>query len=155
MLILGNHGSEIGPGKAVFNCRDYKTLDIDNGDYAIDLTGDTSFLNQKWDTVFNLGTIEHIWDAHRAYCNAIQMVKVGGYFINHAPVGVDFVDHGIHLTSPAALLSFFKINGFEIIDHFNSDNVIQWIVAKKLEHRTSFLAPQQVWTNGWKPETIS
>lgn len=154
LLMLGNHGSEIGPGQAVFECEEYRTLDLDGGDYNVDLTKNTEKLDLQWDTVFNLGTIEHIWDIHSAYCNAARMVKVGGYFINVAPVGVDFIDHGIHLTSADALMLFFTLNGFDMLEYWTSDNVNLWFVAKKKFHITRFTCPQQVWTNGYKPVKI-
>lgn len=150
MLMIGNQLSEIGPGQDVFNVSEYKTLDPDNGDYPLDLTGDLSHMDQKWDVVFNLGTIEHIWDIHKAYCNAARLVKVGGIFIGHTPVepiGAAYAHHGIHCTSSKAILRFFELNGFMPIEHWHSVDTILWHVAIKTRHVTEFKVPMQLWDN--------
>lgn len=147
MLMLGNQDTEVGPPKDFFQCEEYKTLDPDRGDFPLDIQEDLSHMDQMWDTVFNLGTLEHVWDAHRAYSNSARMVRVGGYFIGHAPVE-NYNNHGIHVTNSKAILDFFNINGFETIDSWKSDSVLLWHVAKKITHQTEFERPQQVWTNG-------
>jgi len=147
MLMLGRQDSEIGDAQTVFGSTEYKTLDLDNGDYNVDLQDDLSHMDQQWDTVFNLGTIEHVWDAHKAYSNAARMVKVGGYFIGHAPVE-NYNNHGIHVTNADAILSFFKLNGFEIVETWKSDSTLLWHVARKISHQTLFTPPQQVFTWG-------
>ena len=66
-LMLGNQATNmtISP-KEYFKVNDYKTIDPDGGDYN-DLTSDLTSLHETFETVFNLGTIEHIWDAHAAW----------------------------------------------------------------------------------------
>lgn len=153
MLMLGNQDSNVGPEKEFFQCEEYKTLDPDRGDFPIDIQGDLSSMDQMWDTVFNLGTLEHVWDVHKAYSNSARMVKVGGYFIGHAPVE-NYNNHGIHVTHSEAILKFFSINGFEIIDSWKSDSVLLWHIAKKITHQTEFIRPQQVWSNGTPQKLI-
>lgn len=147
MLMLGNQYSNVGSATEIFPCTEYKTLDPDGGDFQLDIQSDLSNMDQMWDTVFNLGTLEHVWDAHKAYSNSARMVKVGGYFIGHAPVE-NYNNHGIHVTNAEAILKFFSINGFEIIDSWKSDSVLLWHVAKKITHQTEFIRPQQVWIDG-------
>lgn len=147
MLMLGNQYTKIGPAKEFFNLNEYKTLDPDNGDYTLDIQSDLSSMNEYWDIVFNLGTLEHVWDIHTAYCNSAKMIKVGGLFIGHAPVEY-YDNHGIHVTNSNAILRFFSINGFEIVDYWKSDSTILWHIAKKITHQTDFIRPQQVWIDG-------
>ena len=94
--------------KEYFKVNDYKTIDPDGGDYN-DLTSDLTSLHQTFETVFNLGTIEHIWDAHAAWSNALKLVKVGGYFVGVSPVH-GYWRHGIHVTDPVAITTFIKKN---------------------------------------------
>jgi len=147
MLMLGNQYTNVGPATELFPCTEYKTLDPDGGDFPLDIQGDLSSMDEMWDTVFNLGTLEHVWDVHKAYGNAARMIKVGGYFIGHAPVE-NYNNHGIHVTNSEAILRFFSINGFEIVDSWKSDSVLLWHVAKKITHQTEFIRPQQVWIDG-------
>lgn len=147
MLMLGNQYTKVGPAAELFELKEYKTLDPDGGDYAIDVQSDLSFMDQQWDVVFNLGTIEHVWDVHQAYSNSARLVKVDGYYIGHAPVE-NYNNHGIHVTNASAILKFFEMNGFELVEHWTSDSTILWHVARKVKHVTEFARPQQVWIDG-------
>ena len=149
--MLGNQYNHTGKNpNELFKTIEYKTLDPDRGDYLNDIQSDLSFMDQQWDCVFNLGTLEHVWDIHSAYSNAAKLVKVGGYFIGHTPIK-DHYDHGVHLTNYKAILKFFEINGFENLSHWETkthQGVVMWHIAKKLAHQLEFNRPQQVWING-------
>ena len=164
MLMLGNQEDRLNLGKELFeNAWPYKTLDPDNGDFKFDLTSKEviPFFN-TFSTVYNLGTLEHIWDVHKAYVNASKMVRLGGYFVGHSPVGC-YENHGIHISDWKFILNFFQINGFEIICNWLSDkngndinqvtrgggNIILWFACKKTKIM-EFQAPQQIFLNGIK-----
>lgn len=147
MLMLGRQESTIGDPAALFGCAEYRTLDPDRGDYPLDLCGDLADQHQKWDVVFNLGTIEHIWDVHRAYSNAASLVRIGGYFLGHAPVRY-YDSHGIHVTSAAAIMRFFAVNGFEHVEHWLTGRVLLWHVEKKMAHQDLYQSPQQIYNHG-------
>jgi hypothetical protein len=34
------------------------------------------------------------------------------------------------------------------VESWKSDSVLLWHVARKIEHKTDFVRPQQVWING-------
>lgn len=161
MLVLGNQESEVGNPKDFFNVESYKTLDLDNGDYRLDLTKEIDDFAESFDVVFNIGTLEHIWDVQAAYSNAARLVKVGGHFISIGPVA-GWENHGIHVTSSWAILSFFRKNGFEIIDDFLVDrkqtivnfgkkdkgrDIELWFAAKKISSVETFLPPSHVYDN--------
>jgi len=147
MLMLGHQLSELGDPKELFECTEYSTLDPDCGNYKLDLNSDLGFLDHKFDIVFNLGTIEHVWNVHQAYCNAARMVKVNGFFIGHAPVE-NWPNHGMHVTTADAIIRFLELNSFKVLETWKSDNVIHWVIAKKLLHITNFSIPQQIWDSG-------
>jgi len=156
MLMIGNQESTVGDLKTFFGVDSYKTLDPDGGDFTNDLTGDMSAFDQKYDCVMDVGTLEHIWDIHTAFCNAIKMVKVGGYFLGvHATAYA--VGHGVHVTESWAILSFLEKNGFEQLDAFHTDDadmrgsahhVNLWSAHRKVKHvADDFQVPLQIYDN--------
>ncbi len=164
MLMLGNQEDGLDLGKELFgNAYPYKTLDPDGGNFKFDLTSNEVItLFNTFSTVYNLGTLEHIWDVHKAYVNASKMVKLGGHFVGHSPVG-GYEGHGVHISDWRFILNFFEINGFEITCNWfsnkegyevdqvvrNCGNIILWFAAKRIKV-VEFQAPQQVFLNGIK-----
>lgn len=166
-LMLGNQDTnmDISP-QEYFDVSIYKTIDPDGGDY-IDLTANLKELYNSFGTVFNLGTIEHIWDAHAAWSNALRLVKVGGYFVGVSPIH-GYYRHGIHITDPVAILTFLQKNKFEVLDHYIShkkgwaintieeamnskratNDILLWYAAQKIEHLENLSPPTQIWNNG-------
>jgi hypothetical protein len=152
-----------------FPC-DYKTLDLDGGDFEIDLGEKPGCGYDRdhlagWQTVFNLGTLEHVWDAHQAYVNAASMVKLGGYFIGQAPVA-GWEDHGVHITDWAMINKFFLENGFAIYEQWfttqagnvceapkrnGGKSILSWIVMKRTQLNAGWKKPSQVYAKGVKP----
>jgi len=142
MLMLGATGSAVPEypeardyfGKWVGS--EYQDLDLDGGDLRLDLNTDIG-LSQTHGCVFNLGTIEHVWNAHVAWSNALRAVKVGGYFLSHGPLN-GWVNHGLHMTSEPAIRAFITKNGFEIVARFTSkwktQGEVLWLAAHKLRH---------------------
>lgn len=166
-LMLGNQATNMSVSpKDYFKVEEYKTIDPDGGDYK-DLTGNLSNLYNSFGTVFNLGTLEHIWDVHTAWSNALKLVRVGGYFIGVSPV-YGYYRHGIHVTDPVAISSFLSKNGFQIIDSYlshkkgwpinsieeasegkhGSNDVLFWYVARKNNHLEVLTPVTQIWENG-------
>ncbi len=162
-LMLGNQECRLEGTTAqeFFGVDDYTTLDPDGGDIQTDLTQWTP--DREYQTVFNLGTIEHIWDVHRTFSVAASAVAVGGYFIHHAPCG-GYEGHGIHVTDWYTARDFFGLNGFEIeaiwfsrqdgsaLDCITRDQGAQifWMVATKTRDADVYLAPQQTFKAGRK-----
>lgn len=159
MLMLGNQDDRTGEAESLFG--KYQTLDPDGGDIHADLAGDLSEYHGAFATVYNLGTIEHLWDCHRAYSNAARLVRLGGHFVGHSPVA-GYEQHGVHVTAPEFILGFFRLNGFEIIAHWFSDkngrevarvergggNVLLWFAARKIAAVEFFQPPQQRFVGG-------
>jgi SAM-dependent methyltransferase len=149
MLMLGATESKI-PGYPTgrdwfrqFVGEEYDELDLCDGDLRLDLNADLGMLSGKYTSVFNLGTIEHVWDAHRAWCNTLRAVEPGGWFLSHTPVagwcdGLGYLDHGLHLTLRPAILEFVELNGFVIVDQWDTKwrnrGRIMWLRAMKTEH---------------------
>ena len=153
MLMLGNQywpvGGDVAQHDQLYGTISYETLDMDGGDIQRDLDTDLSDLSEKWGVVNNIGTLEHVWNQHRAYSNAALMVKTGGYYLGHHPV-TGFAGHGIHITDHRAIRRFFELNGFEVQDDWmqsRGEGSIYWIIAQKMVHVTDFSCPKQIWSN--------
>ena len=134
----------------------YEDLDLDGGTLPLDLNADLGALAQRYATVFNLGTLEHVWNAHQAWVNALRAVKVGGHLLSHGPAN-GWVNHGIHQTNPAAIVVFVEKNGFEIVDQWLSkwrnQGDILWFIARKIRHIervADYEPPMQIYEAGTK-----
>ena len=139
----------------LYGVSEYITLDPDGGSFDLDLNDDLYQLRNRYETVFNLGTIEHVWDAHTAWANALRAVKIDGHFVTVTPVqGWD--GHGIHITDLNAIRAFVESNGFEIVDAWavvEPRGVNYWLAAKKLRHVdeiSAYKRPQQRYAGGKK-----
>ncbi len=180
MLMLGR---QTNTARYVFPC-EYKTLDPDGGDFEMDLGAPRVELpfdspafdspinemdrhTEAWQTVFNIGTLEHVWDAHAAFCNAASMVRRNGYFLGQFPVA-GWEGHGIHVTDWKMIVAFFDLNGFEIEQRFwttqagnpcdeprrnGGKSVLFWMAARRVMLASSYKwqKPSQVYKKGVKP----
>lgn len=71
-------------------------------------------LHSKFDTVLDLGTLEHVFNFPVALSSAMRMVKPGGHLII-ATVGNNFTGHGFYQFSPELFFRALSAeNGFEI-----------------------------------------
>jgi SAM-dependent methyltransferase len=72
-------------------------------------------LIQKFDTVIDGGTLEHVFNFPQAIKNCMEMLKTGGHFISITPVN-NFMGHGFYQLSPEL---FFRVlseeNGFKML----------------------------------------
>ena len=155
MLMLGSQECQFGDPKDFFGVKSYQTVDLNGkADITRDLTGDWSDMAQQFGTVFNLGTIEHVWDTHRAFCNTAAAVRPGGFYISAFPAE-GYAGHGIHVIDPKYINQFFTLNGFDhkmswIEDDSGRNGMvglhrIAWTVHQKLLHVDEFRCPTQIW----------
>jgi hypothetical protein len=74
---------------------------------------DTNLI-QKYDTVLDLGTLEHIYHINNAFVNLSKLCKVGGQIIHILP-GNGQCGHGFWQFSPEVFFSLYsEVNGYEI-----------------------------------------
>ncbi|MEK6891391.1 MAG: hypothetical protein AABX03_04615 [Nanoarchaeota archaeon] len=112
---------------------------------------------EKYNTVIDIGSLEHIFDTKQAMENCLRMVKVNGFYFLHTPVNGYFKD-GFHTFNPDAIIGALKSNGFQIIyekygtlrgkeikNPAYGRDVNLWIVARKLKKIDKFNIPQQEW----------
>lgn len=112
----------------------------------------------KYEVVFDMGSIEHVFDTKQCLENYFRLVKKGGLLAIVTAVN-GYLGHGLHVFNPDLLEQALKLNGFDIVyqkyvtstgielDSPNpKKNVLIWIVAKKRKEVRPFVVPQQ---EGW------
>lgn len=73
-----------------------------------------SDLRNKIGVVYDGGTMEHVFNLPQAYKNAMEMVRVGGWFAQ-CTVANNYVGHGFWQVSPETIFRCFTPeNGFEL-----------------------------------------
>ena len=85
-------------------------------DFLIDLNCpivDTT-LHQRFDTIVDVGTLEHVFNVAVALRNICLMLKDGGNIVLILPCSIA-IDHGFFSYSPTLFFDYFCANGFENI----------------------------------------
>ena len=71
-------------------------------------------LNQRFSVVYDGGTIEHIFNVPQALKNCMEMVQVGGHFLQ-VNIANNYMGHGFWQFSPELLFRVFSpANGYEV-----------------------------------------
>ncbi|MFH1758975.1 MAG: hypothetical protein ABH822_00225 [Patescibacteria group bacterium] len=110
---------------------------------------------EKYHTLIDIGSLEHVFDTKQCLENCMRMIKVGGYYFLHTPVN-GWLYHGFHTFNPHFIIDAFKQNNFNIkylkyssqrgipIKTPDQDsNAIIWIVGQKTVSIKQFQIPQQ------------
>ncbi|MEQ1763883.1 MAG: hypothetical protein ABL984_12160 [Pyrinomonadaceae bacterium] len=97
----------------------------------------------SYTTVFDGGTLEHVFNYPTALKNCMEMIVEGGHFLGISPVN-NFPGHGFYQFSPELFFRIFSVEqGFEILDMIFVEDYSDapWYrVAdpKSLGHRVTF-----------------
>jgi hypothetical protein len=139
-----------------------KTMDLfdDRSDFQHDMNYVIPpDLKGQFNTVMDIGCVEHIFDTRQALWNLFDLVKVGGHlFIQTVCNG--YYKHGLHTFNPECLLKAIELNGFSFkYVNFSTPDGIQikdpkivcdaliWIVVRKEKNIKEYTIPQQ---GGWE-----
>jgi SAM-dependent methyltransferase len=90
-------------------------------------------LHQKYDTVLDMGTLEHVYDAPQAFRNCSQLCKRGGQILHVLPAN-NFCGHGLWQFSPELFFSLYcERNGYSDTEVFIADlrNTAKWYRVKE------------------------
>jgi hypothetical protein len=83
-------------------------------------------LKEKFSTVVDGGTLEHIFNYPVAIKNCMEMVKIGGHLILMTPAN-NYFGHGFYQFSPELFFSLLsEQNGFEDTQVFQQNDSLQW-----------------------------
>lgn len=119
---------------ALLGAQHYEDIDIDpSGGCTIthDLNNPvpTEF-HERYDFVFEHGTLEHVFDIKTALSNVAHMTKVGGYVCHISPL--NFINHGFYNFSLNIFNDFYGLNGFSDFHY--------WV----LRYKRDYLSDQHV-----------
>lgn len=71
-------------------------------------------MKEKFSVVFDGGSLEHIFNTSQSFKNCMEMVEVGGHFIQVTPAN-NFLGHGFWQFSPELIFRIFSdSNGFKV-----------------------------------------
>jgi hypothetical protein len=133
---------------------------LDHFDPAADLRYDLNLPvpeheHERYRTVYDVGTIEHVFDTRQCFESCARMVAVGGHYFIHTPVK-GYFGHGLHTFSPRILVEALKANGFEIVYRQfcskrgerlhaagEADDTLLWVVGRKTTSIRELRVPQQ------------
>lgn len=91
-----------------------KVVELDyydpRADWHLNLNDDLGTFFEKFDLVFDIGTLEHIANSQMALQNYLSALKTGGYLFLLTPCK-GYFDHGLHTFSPEYILETLKLNG--------------------------------------------
>jgi hypothetical protein len=78
----------------------------------------------RFDTILDIGTLEHVFNIPQAFENIKLMLKPGGTVILGYPLA-GTINHGFYQICPTLLYDYFSTNGFENFDFFilNGSNI--------------------------------
>ncbi|WP_291325421.1 hypothetical protein [Desulfovibrio sp. UCD-KL4C] len=90
-------------------------LDISNfegAEYIFDLNETVpDYMHDKFDFIYDGGTLEHIFNIPAALSNGVAMLKKGGIIFHHSPMN-NWVNHGFYQFSPTLFFDYYMANGF-------------------------------------------
>src|SRR5207244_5971508 len=69
--------------------------------------------HERYLTVCDIGTLEHVFDTRQCMENCMRMVKPGGHYFLTTPVK-GYYGHGLHTFNPELVVQAFRLNGFDI-----------------------------------------
>ncbi|MBF0160401.1 MAG: class I SAM-dependent methyltransferase [Magnetococcales bacterium] len=88
--------------------------DYEGADFAFDLNNTVpEEFHERFDVIFDGGTLEHIFDVPSIFRNICLMLKINGRVVHESPSN-GWMDHGFYNIQPTLYYDFYKINGFDI-----------------------------------------
>ncbi len=84
----------------------------ENPDFIINLNNpiDEEY-RDRFDTIIDIGILEHVYDVPTAFENILHMLKVDGIMILRL-LSSGAIDHGFYYFSPTLFFDYFESNGF-------------------------------------------
>lgn len=107
--------------------------DYENADIILDLNLPVSReFHEKFDVIFDGGTMEHCFNTPQLLQNLFSMLKIGGRVIHLSPTS-NMVDHGFYMFSPTLFWDYYRGNNWEVkaanlIELTQNSDVDPWLV---------------------------
>lgn len=88
---------------------------FENATYILDLNMEVSAeFHNRFDAIYDGGTLEHIFNLQQALKNIYKMLKPGGLIMHLSP-SHNHVDHGFYMFSPTFFNDYYRANNYRII----------------------------------------
>lgn len=101
--------------------------DWEGVDHVLDLNQPVpEGLRERFDVVFEAGTIQHVFDLRRVFANLHALVRPGGRVIHGMAPSSNHVDHGFYMFSPTLFHDFYSANGWRIEAFFFFEFYSYW-----------------------------
>ena len=86
-------------------------------DHILDLNSSAlpDELKQRFDLVYDGGTLEHVFNVPAALRNIFNMLRPGGVVIHFSPTN-GWVEHGFYQFSPTVFTDYYLANGYQVLD---------------------------------------
>lgn len=118
------------------------SLDVsnyENPSFVADLNLDVDEkLHNKFDCIYDGGTIEHVFNIPKFFENIFKMLKVGGYIMHMTPSN-NFLDHGFYSISPTLYYDYYSKNKFKILKSSVYINTGKGSVTNNQQQNKNFL----------------
>jgi hypothetical protein len=96
---------------------------------------------ERYRTVCDIGSLEHVFDTKQCMENCMRMVGPGGHYLLQTPVK-GYYGHGFHTFNPELIISAFRLNGFDI--EYLKYSTGNGMPIEELEHVPAGLPGEQV-----------
>jgi SAM-dependent methyltransferase len=127
-----------------------------------------AFLHDAFNTILDIGSMEHVFDTKQCIENLFRMLRNGGHILIHTACR-GYFDHGLHTFSPECIVGALLDNGFELryLKYSSTDgyllqapvlddDVLLWAVGRKVKNVSPFVPPQQSrWLKWYRGEAES
>lgn len=88
--------------------------DYESADFILDLNLPApEYLHEKFDVIFDGGTLEHCFNTFQVLQNIFLMLKKGGRVIHVSPSS-NHVDHGFYMFSPTLFYDYYSTNNWQV-----------------------------------------
>ena len=102
----------------LLGCERVESADVsdwEGADHILDLNRPVpAELTGRFDTVFEAGTIQHVFDLPQVFANLHALLREGGRVIHGMAPSSNHVDHGFYMFSPTLFHDFYTANGWRI-----------------------------------------
>jgi len=130
---------------ALLGIDEYRDIDM-NGYATLNLDLGVPIAEDYYETaasIFDLGTLEHVFDIGEAFRNICRILKPGGSVIHFSPISS--FNHGLWNVTPQLFFGFYELNDFEILDHgviFSPlytlySTLIDRVISKEADRKTN------------------
>jgi hypothetical protein len=126
--LIANPGAQISPDHIHPECISFRSVlgllgidgytDIDmNGHASLNIDLGKPLPEEHYGiagSVFDLGTLEHVFDIGEAFRNICRLLRPGGSVIHFSPITA--YNHGLWNVTPQLFFGFYGINEFDVLD---------------------------------------